>query len=132
MSTYEQYKKFLQSGAPAALTSGALAAGLARGPAYNKAPLKPSTASCAAFGGIYALGAWMIYDGDYRNGSGFIATWSAIYTLVNGKSLLKGGLYSKSMTALVLFTGINYANEFIQTPPYNREGVLAEQEANSQ
>jgi hypothetical protein len=55
----------------------------------------PSPASSLLFGGAFALGGWIIRDGDVESGTGFITAWSTLYLIVNAKSSFKGLRYGK-------------------------------------
>lgn len=47
----------------------------------------PARAQAGLFGSAFALGAWMMYDGDYHNGAGFTAVWSALYVLAQRRAV---------------------------------------------
>lgn len=51
---------------------------------------RPTRLSCFTFGGASLLGAWMMYDGDPVNASGFNFAWLALYLIVNGKESILG------------------------------------------
>ncbi|PVH22839.1 hypothetical protein CXQ85_002563 [Candidozyma haemuli] len=50
---------------------------------------KPSRLSCFLFGGVSALGGYIIHDGDVPNGAGFTFAWSTLYLIVNGRPAFK-------------------------------------------
>lgn len=77
---------------------------------------KPTKKSCFLFGGVNALGGYIIYDGDISNGAGFTFAWSVLYLLVNGKSALKsltrGRLSPMALSILALGNTGLYGREF--------------------
>lgn len=77
---------------------------------------KPTRASCFLFGGVNALGGYIIYDDDVTNGAGFTFAWSTLYLLVNGrsavKSLLGGRVSPLALSVLALGNAGIYAREF--------------------
>lgn len=105
----ETYDKIMRTGAPV-VTSAALT--------LNGALLKPPVPSkigALGFGGALALGAWMIYDSDYKNGAGFTSVWSTLYLMTNAKKM-RGG-YARMLGLLATFNAVAYAVEFVRTPP---------------
>ena len=78
--------------------------------------LKPTRASCFTFGGASLLGAWMMFDGDPINASGFNFAWLTLYLIVNGKasllSALRGKIAPLTISGLALFNAGIYGKEF--------------------
>ncbi|RCK62348.1 Altered inheritance of mitochondria protein 19, mitochondrial [Candida viswanathii] len=78
--------------------------------------LKPTRASCFTFGGASLLGAWMMYDGDPINASGFNFAWLTLYLIVNGKasllSIFRGKVAPFALSGLALFNVGLYGREF--------------------
>ncbi|KGU21143.1 hypothetical protein MGK_06031 [Candida albicans P57055] len=77
---------------------------------------RPTRLSCFTFGGASLLGAWMMYDGDPVNASGFNFAWSALYLIVNGKEsisgIFKGRITPLGLGGLALFNTGLYGREF--------------------
>ncbi|KAH3676217.1 hypothetical protein WICPIJ_009177 [Wickerhamomyces pijperi] len=71
----------------------------------------PSPLSSLLFGSAFALGSWIIYDGDVDSGSGFITAWSSLYLIVNGRGTLKGVLRGKPWP--LLLAGVSGVNALI-------------------
>lgn len=71
----------------------------------------PSPLSSLLFGSAFALGSWIIYDGDVDSGSGFITAWSTLYMIVNGRGSFKGILRGKPLP--LVLTGLSGANALI-------------------
>ncbi|CCC68704.1 hypothetical protein NCAS_0B06200 [Naumovozyma castellii] len=69
------------------------------------------------FGAAQALGAKMLSDGDIHNGSGFVAAWSTLFLIVNGKksfkSLASARTWPLFLTIASLGNAIIYGRRFI-------------------
>lgn len=110
--------KAYATGSPAVATGAFLLAGTLRKPKVPNLPMKPSRMSCAGFGGAHLLGALMLYDGDVKNGSGFLAVWGWLYGLVHSGSYLKQpGLYPKVAGLLATASAAGYTLLFAYAPP---------------
>ncbi|EER35938.1 conserved hypothetical protein [Candida tropicalis MYA-3404] len=79
--------------------------------------LKPTRASCFTFGGASLLGAWMMFDGEPINASGFNFAWSTLYLIVNGKaslsSIFRGKVAPLAISGLAVFNAGLYGREFL-------------------
>ncbi|CAX40199.1 conserved hypothetical protein [Candida dubliniensis CD36] len=77
---------------------------------------RPTRSSCFTFGGASLLGAWMMYDGDPVNASGFNFAWSVLYLMVNGKAsvsnIFKGRITPLGLSGLALVNTGLYGREF--------------------
>ncbi|PRT52630.1 Altered inheritance of mitochondria protein 19 [Wickerhamiella sorbophila] len=110
--------KLYATGTPAIATGGFLLGGLPRKAPAPGIPLRPSRLSCAGFGGAHLLGALMIYDGDVKNGAGFLAVWGWLYGLAHAGSFFKQpGLYGKSASLLATMSAAGYTLLFLYAPP---------------
>ncbi|CCH42033.1 hypothetical protein BN7_1572 [Wickerhamomyces ciferrii] len=72
----------------------------------------PSTINSLGFGAIFALGGWIINEGDVESGSGFLTAWSSLYLLVNGTNSIKALGHGKIWPLLLtsVATGNLYIN----------------------
>ena len=79
--------------------------------------LKPTRASCFTFGGASLLGAWMMFDGEPINASGFNFAWLTLYLIVNGKasllSIFRGKVAPLAISGLAVFNAGLYGIEFL-------------------
>ncbi|CDK27696.1 unnamed protein product [Kuraishia capsulata CBS 1993] len=74
----------------------------------------PTNLSCLLFGATSALGGYMIYDNDLQNGSGFLAVWSLLYPIVNGrKAIWTLKLWPKLLAGQALINAGLYGRRFI-------------------
>lgn len=81
-------------------TSDVAASGGTQGTLFKRLATKTSTVGLSTknallFGAANALGAYMVYDDDLEDGSGFLLAWSTLYTIVNGKSSLRAVRYGR-------------------------------------
>lgn len=116
MEQHTAFEQTMRYGIPAGLASGLAVAGLQRQPIINGQRLLPSKLSCGVFGTAFGLGTFMMADGDYKNGSGFVAVWSTLYLMANRQSFLRG-TYPTAMMGLAAFNAVGYAVEFTKAPP---------------
>lgn len=77
----------------------------------QKIRIGPSPLNALLFSSAFALGGWIIFDGDVESGSGFVTAWSSLYLIVNGRSALAGLKYGKPLP--LLLTAIAAENAFI-------------------
>ncbi|CAN6619003.1 hypothetical protein TRVA0_007S02586 [Trichomonascus vanleenenianus] len=96
---------------PAALAAASLFASYPI--AARKPNFRPAKGSILGFGTAFALGGFIIYDGDLTNGAGFASAWSILYLMVNGKPALKSMRpWPVAISGLVAFNAINYGRKF--------------------
>lgn len=81
--------------------------------AARKVGYRPTKGSIIGFGTAFAIGGFIIYDGDLTNGAGFTSAWSLLYLMVNGTSSIKTMRpWPIAISGLVGFNAINYGRKF--------------------
>ncbi|GMM50214.1 hypothetical protein DASB73_011720 [Starmerella bacillaris] len=103
---------------PAAVTSGLVFSQIKKPSANGKAPIR---VKAGIFGTAFALGSYMMYDNDYKNGAGFTAVWSTLYLLAHRKSPNRGFMGTLLIGAAAI-NGIGYAIGFARAPESRNSG----------
>ena len=73
----------------------------------------PSNMQVAVFGAFTALGGFMCYDNDPKNGSAVVGVWSLLYVLANAKkSMWNLKFMPKALTGMALVNAALYGGKF--------------------
>lgn len=96
---------------PAAAASASLFSMLPK--AMKNNVYRPAQKSLIGFGTAFAIGGFIIYDGDLTNGAGFTSAWSILYLMVNGKPTLKQLRPGPVLVSgLIAINAVNYGRKF--------------------